>query len=147
MRELIRGAGRTVRWVIPAFVALAACSRAKEAPKIPLEQMKAAQPPAATAATPDQLSGTARAALDSGNTSFRAGRFAAALASYRRAANDAPQSAAPYFGIYMAAKKLGNRALADSASREIQRREGTAPTLNDSAMRQLHAGGAPRPKS
>ncbi|HYD54705.1 MAG TPA: hypothetical protein VEA99_18875 [Gemmatimonadaceae bacterium] len=87
----------------------------------------------------DALGATARTALDKGNVEFRAGRFEASLALYREAAAAAPQSAAPYFGIYMAARKLGNAALADSAQQEIGKRSGTASRMfSDSAMKAAH---------
>jgi hypothetical protein len=120
-------------------IALAACARSNEPPKVPLGQTSTAEITAAL--TPvDPLPPAARAALDTANAEFRDGRFTTALDEYRRAAKLAPQSAAPFFGIYMAARKLGRSALADSATREIAARSSpSTPMLSDSAMRRLHA--------
>ena len=115
-----------------------ACSRAQNQPKLPLGQASAAAPSNTTSAR-DALSDAAKAALDQGNTEYRAGRYEQALAAYRNAAKAAPDNSAPYFGIYMAAKKLGNASLADSASGEIASRTGANPMLSDSAMRAIHA--------
>lgn len=120
-----------------AALAFAACSRQAGQPKIPLGQAQAA--PAAHQPS-DPLPPTARGALDKGNQEFRAGNYQVALASYREAANAAPSEAAPYFGVLMVAQKLGNKALADSASRAIAARNGEQQMLTDSAMRSLHQG-------
>lgn len=120
-----------------AAFALAACSRQASQPKIPLGQAPAA--PAAHQAS-DPLPPNARGPLDKGNQEFRAGNYQAALASYREAAQAAPGEAAPYFGVLMVAQKLGNKALADSASRAIAARNGEQQMLTDSAMRSLHQG-------
>ena len=126
-----------------ALAAVAACSRSDERPKVPLGEITA-QPQASPA--PESLSDAARAALDSGNVAFRAGRYQAALASYRHASSAAPASAAPFFGIYMAAQKLGNRALADSANAEIAHRTATTtPMLGDSSMKALHTAVPAKP--
>lgn len=124
-----------------AAIALAACSRQASPPKIPLGQTQA---PAASQQSPDPLSSAARGALDQGNQSFRAGKYEEALASYREAAKAAPNDAAPYFGVLMVAQKLGNKALADSASRAIAARNGEQLMLTDSAMRALHSTGQAR---
>ena len=101
--------------------------------------------PAVPAAPP--LSAEARAALDSGNVAYRAGRYRDALALYRKVAADAPGDAAPYFGIYMAATKLGDHAVADSALTVIRQNTTTGgQMLSDSALRALHQGGAAAPK-
>ena len=118
-----------------AAITLVACSRQASQPKIPLGQ---AQAPAATQSPADPLSPAARGALDKGNQSFRAGQYEAALASYREAAKAAPSEAAPYFGVLMVAQKLGNKSLADSASRAIAARNGDQQMLTDSSMRALH---------
>lgn len=113
-----------------------ACSRAQNQPKVPLGQAGATAP----ATSPrDALSDAAKAALDQGNLEYRAGRYEQALAAYRNAVKAAPDNSAPYFGIYMAAKKLGKTTLADSASGEIASRTGANPMLSDSAMRAIHA--------
>lgn len=106
----------------------------------------AAAPAAAAPATPP-LAPEARAALDSANAMYRAGRYQAALELYQKVAASAPGDAAPYFGIYMAAQKLGKRALADSALAVIRRNTSTGgDVLSDSALRALHQGGAAAPK-
>lgn len=117
-------------------IALTACSRQVSQPKVPLGQ---AQTPPATQLTADPLSPAARGALDKGNQEFRAGKYDAALAAYREAANAAPTEAAPYFGVLMVAQKLGNKALADSASKAIAARDGDQQMLTDSSMRVLHS--------
>lgn len=101
----------------------------------------AAQPAPDAGALPT-LPAPARAALDSANDAYRAGRFADALAGYRAAAAAAPGDVAPYFGIYMAATALHKGAAADSAIAVIRAHDGAAggPTLSDSALRALHAG-------
>lgn len=86
----------------------------------------------------------ARVALDSGNAQLRAKRYDAALASYRLAVTEAPGHVAPEFGVYMAAKRLGNTALADSALRIINAHTGGSPAWTDSAMRRAH-GAQPLP--
>ena len=128
---------RFTPFALGAAVALAACSRQASQPKIPLGQAQAA--PAAQQA-PDPLPPSARGALDKGNQAFRAGKYDVALAAYREAASAAPSEAAPYFGVLMVAQKLGNKALADSASRAIAARNGDQQMLTDSSMRSLHQG-------
>jgi hypothetical protein len=94
----------------------------------------------------------ARAALDGGNAAFRAGQFEAALGHYRAAALRAPGHAAPWYGVHMAAQKLGRPALADSAMAAIRARTGDPARWDDSAVRRAHDGaragrsapGAPR---
>jgi hypothetical protein len=88
----------------------------------------------------------ARLALDSGNAQLRAKRYDAALASYRIAVVEAPAHVAPEFGVYMAAKRLGNNALADSALRIINAHTGGSAAWTDSAMRRAH-GAQPLPPS
>jgi hypothetical protein len=88
--------------------------------------------------TAGELSPAARAALDSGNAQFRGGKYDAALASYRAAVKEAPGHTAPEFGIYMAARKIGNAAVADSALRIINAHSGGSKTWTDSAMRSAH---------
>jgi len=122
--------------VLVAVSGMLACSRAQNQPKVPLGQSTAA------AVSPrDALSDEAKVALDKGNAEYRAGRFDAALAAYRDAAKAAPGNSAPYFGIFMAAKKLNNASLADSASGEIAAIAGANPMLSDSAMREIHERG------
>jgi hypothetical protein len=81
-----------------------------------------APPQTATLVRDSSLGTAARSALDRGNAEFRAGRYEVALTHYRSAVAASPGAAAPYFGMYMAAKKLGNAALADSAQAEVARR-------------------------
>ena len=126
---------------ILSMVALAACSREASQPKTPLAQ---AQPAAAAQSVADPLPAAARSALDQGNAEYRAGKFDAALASYRAAAKAAPSEAAPYFGVLMVAQKLGNKPLADSVSQAIAERNGDRQMLTDSSMRALHATGQPK---
>jgi Flp pilus assembly protein TadD len=70
------------------------------------------------------LSNEAAAALDSGGVAFRAGEYEQALERYRRAAELEPDAAAPWFGIYMAQRSLGDFAAADSA---LARAQSVAP--------------------
>jgi Flp pilus assembly protein TadD len=127
-----------------AISGVMACSRAQNQPKVPLGQTSAAAP----APSPrDALSDEAKAALDQGNLEYRAGRFEQALAAYRKAAKAAPDNSAPFFGIFMAAKKLGNKSLADSASSQIASLAGSNPMLSDSSMRAIHATATTKPKA
>jgi tetratricopeptide (TPR) repeat protein len=68
------------------------------------------------------LAPAAQALLDSGNVLFRAGKHAEALALYRAAASSAPAHAAPWYGVSMAARALGDSALADSAMMLVRAR-------------------------
>ena len=131
MSSSIRFAGALI---LPA-IAVVACSRAENQPKVPLSAT------ASTAGSPvrDALPPEERAALDLGNTRYRAGNYADALTAYRKAAAAAPNDAAPYFGIYMTAKKVGNTALADSANTAIAARNGASLMLSDSSMKELHS--------
>ncbi len=134
--------------VLAAVAGLLACSRSQNPPKQPLVATSAST---GRSAVRDALPEAARNALDKGNAEFRTGAFESALKEYRTAAAAAPSDAAPYFGIYMVAQKLHNKALADSASKEIAGRNGVTPMLSDSAMRALHNPDAPtqtpKPKS
>lgn len=82
--------------------------------------------------------GAARPALARGNAAFRAGRYAEALGHYRTAAGMEPASAAPQFGILMAARKLDDAPLADSALAAIQ-------ALTDTTAPPRAAPAAPAP--
>ena len=122
------------------FASLVGCSVTKSQPKLPLRSASAAFVTRDTA-SPSRANGlgpAVRGALDLGNLEFRAGRFQQALAAYREAATAAPDNAAPYFGIYIAAKKLGNAKVAESALRAIARRSASTMMLSDSTMRALH---------
>ena len=89
----------------------AACGKDEGAPKVPLGAANGTT----SANTP------VHAALDRGNAAFRAHDYEAALRAYREAAAAAPaDNAAPYYGIQMAAKAMGNTALADSAMLRIR---------------------------
>lgn len=123
---------------LATLLTLTACSRAADPPKVPLAQSSAA---AAANQAGTELPPAARQALASGNAEFRAKHYETALAQYRLAAKTAPvDDATAYYGIYMAAKKLGNQQLADSAQAEVTRRaEAAAPMLTDSALRAVHA--------
>ena len=68
------------------------------------------------------MSAAATRALDSGNVLLRAKKDREALAQYRIAAAEAPEHSAPWFGIGMAAKRLGDSALVDSAKQVITAR-------------------------
>ena len=82
-------------------------------------------------------------ALDSANAAFRAGRLDAALAGYRRAAARAPEHAAPYYGIFMVARRTRNAALADSATSAIRARSRRAGAPTPEAMAAAHGELAP----
>jgi hypothetical protein len=105
-----------------AAAAMIACSRTSDLPKRPLGQAAAAAD--TTSGERGTLPAAARAALE----------------AYREAGRAAPGSAAPYFGIYMAAQKLGKTSLADSASALIQVLSGNAAGLSDNAVQQAHTG-------
>ena len=68
------------------------------------------------------MSPEATRALDSGNVLLRAKLDREALGQYRIAAAQAPDHSAPWFGIGMAAKRLGDSALVDSAKAIITAR-------------------------
>lgn len=92
------------------------------------------------------LAGPAREALDRGNAAYRARNYRDALDAYRTAAAAAPEDAAPYFGIYMAATALDDTVLADSAMALIRaQRANGGDMLTDSSLRDLHARGAVMP--
>lgn len=55
------------------------------------------------------------ALLDSGTVAYRAGDYEAARHHYRAAADQAPEVASTWFGVYLAESALGNEAAADSA--------------------------------
>jgi hypothetical protein len=95
-----------------ALVGLTACKSEKQ--KGPQASGGANASPGASASSP-KLPLAAMNALDEGNKAYRAKQLDVALAKYREAAVVAPQHAAPWFGIYMAANEMKNTALADSA--------------------------------
>ena len=112
--------GRRFAWRAPValgavVLVLVACEGQDRGTRTPLGQAGSA------AGAPDTtLSAAAREQLAKGNEAFRAKKYADALSAYREAATLSPHHAAPYFGIQMAAKAMGNTALADSASRRIR---------------------------
>ena len=136
--------------VIAAAMVALACKGA-EPPKQPLGGGAARGPRHRTLANPhNMLPPEAKTALDSGNQLYRAGKYKLALAQYRLAAKLAPANAAPYYGIYMAADKLGDKKLADSAMAAVNARADNAtPMFNDSLMKKTHldAKAAAAPKS
>lgn len=79
------------------------------------------------------LSEEAAVALDSGGSAFRGGEYEQALEQYRRAAELAPDAAAPWFGIYMAQRALGQAEAADSALVRAQSVAPGATLLQDTA--------------
>jgi len=121
--------------VAAAALTAIACSRSEQ-PKVPLAQVTQSQP----ATNPhDALPAAARTAIDSGNAEYRAGHYDGALTQYRLAAKAAPDNAAPYFGVYMVARKLDRKALADSAMAKIRTKAtGAGQMLTDSTMAKMH---------
>ena len=139
--------------LVSTLVVAASCGAADEQPRQPLSAFAAEPAPAApaapAAATPAPSTGSAhpvvvpppaREALDRGNAAFRRQDYTAAMRDYRAAAAAAPASAAPYFGVYMVAQKIGNPALADSAMRDIRRLSGS--TLTTPEVQKLHRAAA-----
>jgi hypothetical protein len=80
------------------------------------------------------LSAEAQDFLDRGNVAQREGRYADALALYRRAMELEPGHPVPQFGTYMAAIATGDSALADSVRAKL---EVSSPDL----LEMLHPGG------
>jgi hypothetical protein len=127
-----------------ASALLLACNQ-EERPRVPLSGAESAanlpegHPPVGGGGAPlPGLTAAARAALDSGNTAYRAKDFALALRHYREAARAAPAHASPWFGIFMVAQATQNTALADSARREVEKRTVDAPGVADSTLRSTH---------
>lgn len=137
MPEHYSRARRTLAIAAALALVATACKKQAEPPKTPLGEMTSQQ--ADTANPHTSLSPGARAALDSGNTLYRAGKYTEALKAYQSASAQSPLNAAPFFGIYMAAGKLGQKPLADSALAEYGKRSGTSPQmLNDSTLKSVH---------
>ncbi len=140
--------------LILATMTVAAC-QSKEMPKHPLGasadgQVNVDTSAAARANNPHvTLSPKAKAALDSGNALYKVGNYEAALAQYGLATELAPANAAPYYGVYMAADKLGRKRLADSAMAAFNARASNGQALfDDSLMKRAHtAPPAPKPPS
>jgi len=139
--------------MLTAAAMIAMACKGPEAPKSPLGAAGAtgADPAAGQLANPhNTLPAEAKEALDNGNTLYRAKEYKLALAQYRLAAKLAPAHASPYYGIYMAAEKLGNKKLADSAIAQVNARaDNAAPMFSDSLMKKTHMDekGATPPKS
>jgi hypothetical protein len=137
------------------LLVVAACNRGSDRPEgaeaagTPLGatatgELPPGHPPMEGARAGSTLPTRARAALDSANLAYRDKQYDRALALYRTAATEAPRSSAPAFGIYMAAKAMGNTTLADSAMKAVQALGGDAQ-MTDSAMKDLHAKIPPKP--
>lgn len=116
---LVALAAVVVAGVVIAYLAL----RGPSAPGATGQPTAIAGPPSGST---EADTGAARLALDRGNEAFRAGRYEDALMHYRTAARAEPSSAAPQYGIHMAARKLDDAALADSARSAIARLTDTA---------------------
>jgi hypothetical protein len=95
----------------------AGCGKDDSAARVPLDQVGSQTGAPGGGGT---LSPEVRASLDRGNEAFRAKRYDEALTAYRDAAAAAPNDAAPYYGIQMAARALGRTAVADSAAEKIR---------------------------
>ena len=140
VRRLARAAAASA-----ALLAASACNRAAEQPKVPLTPSTNGSAASGQENPHELLAPQARVALDSGNVAFRAGKYDAALTQYRVAAKEDQKSAAPFFGIYMVAQKVGNQKLADSAMAVIRTRSGNATMLTDTSMAKVHEGLAKKP--
>jgi tetratricopeptide (TPR) repeat protein len=139
----------TIDRKIPALLlmlGLAACGggdAADERRTLGAEDAAPAQPAPGTAAPAggqaerSPLPPEAQTHLDAGNAAYRAKDYAGALTHYREAARIAPDQAATWFGVTMAAEKTGDRAALDSARARI---EALSPGLGDA-----HSGDAPAP--
>lgn len=130
---------------LAAAAVLIGCTTRAEPPKQPLGKATAsadAETPARAALPQD-----AKNALDAGNAAFRAKKYDEALTQYRAAAKAAPNDVAPYYGIYMAANKLGKTAVRDSASALIAKDAGaTNPMFADSSIRAAHTSAGAKEK-
>jgi Flp pilus assembly protein TadD len=91
------------------------------------------------------LSPAAKIALDAGNAAYRAKQFGEAIARYREASAASPDHAAPWFGVYMAASEMKNKALADSAMAKVNALSSDAAALNTHAEI-AKSGAKPTPK-
>ena len=138
----------SLRVFLPAIAVLAvACGGKGEAPKVPLAEKMTDSSARAMQEAHALLGPEAKVALDSGNVQFRRKDYEKALASYRHAAELAPQHSAPLFGIVMYAQQTKNKKLLDSATKEIQLRTGPLPAASgdaphgtsDSALEELRA--------
>lgn len=126
-----------------ALLVFSACEGKDDQPHTPLSQLTgqsasgttAADSPGVAGAPSTALSEASRSALTRGNEAMRAKKYDDALREYRAAAAASPHNAAPYFGIQMAARAMGNTALADSAARRIK----ALSPAGDSAQTDPHA--------
>lgn len=94
-----------------------------------------------------QLPLTAIAALDAGNAAFREKQLDKAIAHYREAAVAAPDHAAPWFGLYMAASELKDTALADSAMARVKALSADTSAYNAHADALLPPAGSGTPSA
>lgn len=132
--------------MVSAAALMAVACKNPEPPKRPLGTADASVDPATGQVVnpQDALSPQARTALDNGNQLFRAKQYTLALEQYRLAVKYAPDHGAPYYGVYMAADKLGDKKLADSAMAAFNAHSGNgAPMFTDSLMKKTHLEGAP----
>lgn len=145
MRTIVQTVGVTLV-VVAVIVAAAVVGYRSRHHDVARSAMAARSPGVEATPAPPPLAPAARAALDSANAAYRAKHFSAALAQYRLAAAAAPDEAAPYFGIYMAALALHDRALADSALVIIRAHtQSGGQLLSDSSLRHLHSGSGAHP--
>ena len=128
------------RLMVTATALFALACKGAEPPKQPLGAGSAVDPATGQLANPhNTLSPEAKTALDNGNQLYRAKQYKMALEQYRLAAKLAPAHASPYYGIYMAADKLGDKKLADSAIAAVNARaDNAAPMFSDSLMKKTH---------
>ena len=104
----------------------AACDRPDDQPT---GSISAADVHAAAA----QFTPAVRAQLDSGNAAYRAQDFQGSLRHYQSAAEQDPDAPAPWFGVYMAQRMLGDTAAAEEA---LERARDLAPGAS-----LMHPGG------
>jgi hypothetical protein len=105
---------------LSACALTSACSKSDNAGRVALGTSAPAASPARSDASGPKLPLAAMAALDAGNAAYRSKQFSAAIVKYREAAAAAPEHAAPWFGLYMAANETKNSALADSAMQRVK---------------------------
>lgn len=132
--------------IVPALLltaALAACGgdaqteeRKTLAPDAPAGSVEEMTVGGGEAPARSPLPPQAQVHLDSGNTAFRAKDYPGALAHYQEAARIAPDQAATWFGVSMAAEKVGDQAALDTARARVQ-------ALSPTMMGEAHPGGAP----
>lgn len=101
-----------------ALILLPSCSPSSSDGRAPLAGGSTASDVQARA-TEAKLPLEAVRVLDAGNLAYREQRHVDAVAHYRDAAALAPENAAPWFGIYMAAIAMNDTALADSAMARV----------------------------